>query len=301
MIRAALGTPTPDRLLKVAQALRLGVDHEQIYDSCKIDPWFIAQLKDDRRHGSARARARPAADAATVPRAQGHGLLRCAAGQAGRASEARGARRARRALDVHPVYKRIDTCAAEFASPTAYMYSTYEAGFAGAAAMRGAAERPRRRSSFSAAAPTASARASNSTIAAAMPPSRCRRPAIETIMVNCNPETVSTDYDTSDRLYFEPLTAEDVLEIVRAEERSGTLKGVIVQFGGQTPLKLAQALEDGERADPRHLARRHRPGGGPRPLQGADRAGSGSGSRETASPARRPRRAASPPRSASRS
>ena len=94
----------------------------------------------------------------------------------------------------------------------------------------------------------------------------------ETIMVNCNPETVSTDYDTSDRLYFEPLTEEDVLEIVRKEETNGTVKGVIVQFGGQTPLKLAAALERRAGAHPRHLARRHRPRRGPRPVQSPDRA-----------------------------
>jgi carbamoyl-phosphate synthase large subunit len=148
----------------------------------------------------------------------------------------------RRALDVHPVYKRIDTCAAEFASPTAYMYSTYEAPFSGK--------------------PQCEARPSDKEkiIILGGGPNRigqgiefdycCCHAAFslsdagyETIMVNCNPETVSTDYDTSDRLYFEPLTEEDVLEIVRTEETNGKVKGVIVQFGGQTPLKLAQALE----------------------------------------------------------
>ena len=96
-----------------------------------------------------------------------------------------------------------------------------------------------------------------------------REAGIETIMVNCNPETVSTDYDTSDRLYFEPLTAEDVIELARVEQRRGKLLGVIVQLGGQTPLKLAAALEAGPDPDPRHLARRHRPGRGPRALPAA--------------------------------
>ncbi len=138
------------------------------------------------------------------------------------------------------MYKRIDTCAAEFASPTAYMYSTYETPVRRRARSRTKASRPtRRRSSSSAAARTASARASSSTIAAVTPAFALRDAGFETIMVNCNPETVSTDYDTSDRLYFEPLTAEDVLEIVRVEQSRGTLHGVIVQFGGQTPLKLA--------------------------------------------------------------
>ncbi len=297
VVRAALGSPSPDRLLKVAQALRLGVDHEQIYDSCKIDPWFIDQLQDIvdceervRQHGlpqsAAQFRALKAFGFSDERLAKLAGL------------EASEVAARRRALDVHPVYKRIDTCAAEFASPTAYMYSTYEAGFAGP--------------------PQCEARpsAKEKIIILGGGPNRigqgiefdycCCHAAFalsaagyETIMINCNPETVSTDYDTSDRLYFEPLTEEDVLEIVRTEEKNGTVKGVIVQFGGQTPLKLAQALEQREGADPRHLARRHRLGGRPRPLQGADRALGLAGSRAAASPARprRPRR--SPPRSVS--
>jgi carbamoyl-phosphate synthase large subunit len=242
VVRAALGTPSPDRLLKVAQALRLGVDHAQIYDSCAIDPWFIEQLQDivdceDR----VRAHGLPK-DAANFRalKAMGFSDERLAKLSGLEASEVAARRRA---LDVHPVYKRIDTCAAEFASPTAYMYSTYEPGFAGP--------------------PVCEARPSNKEkiIILGGGPNRigqgiefdycCCHAAFalsavgyETIMINCNPETVSTDYDTSDRLYFEPLTEEDVLEIVRTEETSGKLKGVIVQFGGQTPLKLAQALEN---------------------------------------------------------
>ena len=242
VIREALGTPSPDRLLKVAQALRLGVDHEQIYNSCKIDPWFIEQLQDiidceDR----VRAHGLPK-DAANFRalKAMGFSDERLAKLSGLEASEVAARRRA---LDVHPVYKRIDTCAAEFASPTAYMYSTYESGFAGP--------------------PVCEARPSDKEkiIILGGGPNRigqgiefdycCCHAAFalsavgyETIMINCNPETVSTDYDTSDRLYFEPLTEEDVLEIVRTEEQSGKLKGVIVQFGGQTPLKLAQALEN---------------------------------------------------------
>ena len=242
VVRAALGTPSPDRLLKVAQALRLGVDHEQIYDSCKIDPWFIEQLQDivdcEER---VRAYGLPK-DAANFRalKAMGFSDERLAKLSGLEASEVAARRHA---LDVHPVYKRIDTCAAEFASPTAYMYSTYESGFAGP--------------------PVCEARPSDKQkiIILGGGPNRigqgiefdycCCHAAFalsavgyETIMVNCNPETVSTDYDTSDRLYFEPLTEEDVLEIVRTEEKNGKLKGVIVQFGGQTPLKLAQALEN---------------------------------------------------------
>jgi carbamoyl-phosphate synthase large subunit len=241
VIRAALGTPSPDRILKVAQALRLGFDEAQIFDACAIDPWFIRQLQDIidlearvREHGLPQG-----AGAFRTLKAYGFSDERLAALSGLEPGEV-GARR--RALDVHPVYKRIDTCAAEFASPTPYMYSTYEAGFAGP--------------------PQCEARPSDAAkiIILGGGPNRigqgiefdycCCHAAFalsaagyETIMVNCNPETVSTDYDTSDRLYFEPLTEEDVLEIVRKEESNGTLKGVIVQLGGQTPLKLAQALE----------------------------------------------------------
>ena len=149
----------------------------------------------------------------------------------------------RTALAVHPVYKRIDTCAAEFASPTAYMYSTYEAPFAG---------KPANEAQPSEATKVMILGGGPNRIGQGIEFDYCCCHAAfaladagyESIMVNCNPETVSTDYDTSDRLYFEPLTAEDVLEIIRIEQSKGTLKGVIVQFGGQTPLKLAQALKD---------------------------------------------------------
>ncbi|SPU77848.1 carbamoyl-phosphate synthase large subunit [Brucella suis] len=145
-------------------------------------------------------------------------------------------------LDVHPVYKRIDTCAAEFASPTAYMYSTYETPFVG---------QPRSEAEVSDRKKVVILGGGPNRIGQGIEFDYCCCHAAfalgdadyEAIMVNCNPETVSTDYDTSDRLYFEPLTAEDVLEILRVEKQKGTLHGVIVQFGGQTPLKLANALE----------------------------------------------------------
>ena len=156
---------------------------------------------------------------------------------------------------MHPVYKRIDTCAAEFASPTAYMYSTYETGFAGPPQCEARPSRrredhhPRRR-------PNRIGQGIEFDYCCCHAAFALSAAGFETIMVNCNPETVSTDYDTSDRLYFEPLTEEDVLEIVRTEEANGKVKGVIVQFGGQTPLKLAQALENAKGPDPRHLAGR---------------------------------------------
>ena len=251
VIRAALGMPTPDRLLKVAQAMRLGVDHEQIYASCSIDPWFLTRIQEIiDMEARVEAHGLPAS-ARAAARAEGDGLLGCAARQAGGARAKPRCAARRIALGVRPVFKRIDTCAAEFASPTAYMYSTYERGLV----MSETGEQEER--------PLDEAEPSerDKVIILGGGPNRigqgiefdyccCHacfalsKAGTETIMVNCNPETVSTDYDTSDRLYFEPLTAEDVLEIIAVEQSKGRLKGVIVQFGGQTPLKLAEALEE---------------------------------------------------------
>ncbi|WP_371421049.1 carbamoyl-phosphate synthase large subunit [Tardiphaga sp.] len=240
-IRAALGTPTPDRLLQVGQAMRLGWTDEEIFNSCKIDPWFLAEMR-----GIIDMEAKVKANG--LPgNAFGMRTLKAMGFSDGRLAVLAGKTEAdvkalRRSLNVRPVFKRIDTCAAEFASPTAYMYSTYESSFAGAFADE---SQPSDK---------------NKVIILGGGPNRIGQgiefdyccchacfaladAGYETIMVNCNPETVSTDYDTADRLYFEPLTAEDVLEIIDTERQNGTLHGVIVQFGGQTPLKLARALE----------------------------------------------------------
>ena len=144
----------------------------------------------------------------------------------------------RHALGVRPVYKTVDTCAGEFPALTPYHYSSYdlETEVAPSRAHEGRHHRLRAR--------TASARASSSTTRACTRRSRCSDAGYETVMVNCNPETVSTDYDTSDRLYFEPLTLEDVLEVLHAEAQSGEILGVICQLGGQTPLGLAKGIQD---------------------------------------------------------
>jgi carbamoyl-phosphate synthase large subunit len=241
VIRAALGAPAPDRLLKVAQALRLGFDHQQIYAACRIDPWFVAQIQDivDCEN---KVRAHGLPDTAAAFRelkAMGFSDARLAA-LAG-LSEPEVSRR-RRALGVHPVYKRVDTCAAEFRSPTAYMYSTYETGLDGEPSCE-AAPSDREKIIILGGGPNRIGQGIEFDYCCCHAAFALSKAGYETIMVNCNPETVSTDYDTSDRLYFEPLTDEDALEIVRTEKKNGTLKGVIVQFGGQTPLKLAQALE----------------------------------------------------------
>jgi carbamoyl-phosphate synthase large subunit len=240
-MRAAIGKPTPDRLLKVAQALRFGMSVAEVHEVTRIDPWFLDRLADIvaledkvRRHGLPRD-----ASNLRVLKAAGFSDARLAALAA---IEESGVADARAATGVAPVYKRIDTCAAEFASPTAYMYSTYETPFAGTLACE-ARPSEREKIVILGGGPNRIGQGIEFDYCCCHASFALRDAGYETIMINCNPETVSTDYDTSDRLYFEPLTSEDVLAILAKEQEAGTLKGVIVQFGGQTPLKLARAIE----------------------------------------------------------
>src|SRR5581483_2486785 len=209
-IRAALGTPTPDRLLQVAQAMRLGLSDEQIHAACRIDPWFLAQIRGIvDMEAQVRAKGLPAtAGAFRRLKAMGFSDARLAV-LAGR-TEAEVAA-ARHALGVRPVFKRIDTCAAEFASPTAYMYSSYETPFAGAPADE-AAPSDKNKIIILGGGPNRIGQGIEFDYCCCHAAFALSEAGYETIMVNCNPETVSTDYDTSDRLYFEPLTPEDVLE-----------------------------------------------------------------------------------------
>ena len=243
-VRAALGTPTPDRLLKVAQAMRLGFSDEEIHSSCRIDRWFLAQLRDlVNTEAQVRANGLPGSPGALrALKAMGFSDARLGT-LAGISSEAVTQRR--RALGVRPVFKRIDTCAAEFATPTAYMYSTYAAPFAGTAVCE-AAPSDNTKIVILGGGPNRIGQGIEFDYCCCHACFALKEAGYETIMINCNPETVSTDYDTSDRLYFEPLTSEDVLEIIDVERSRGHLHGVIVQFGGQTPLKLAHPLEQAE-------------------------------------------------------
>ncbi|MBI1203376.1 MAG: carbamoyl-phosphate synthase large subunit [Rhodopseudomonas sp.] len=240
-IRAALGTPTPDRLLKVAQAMRLGASDELIHNACRIDPWFLAELRGlIETEAAIVAKGLPTtAGAFRRLKAMGFSDKRLAKLSGG---DADAVMAARRKLGVRPVFKRIDTCAAEFASPTAYMYSTYETAFAGHMADE-ARPSDKKKVVILGGGPNRIGQGIEFDYCCCHACFALKDAGYETIMVNCNPETVSTDYDTSDRLYFEPLTPEDVLEIIETERSNGTLHGVIVQFGGQTPLKLADALE----------------------------------------------------------
>ena len=240
-IRAALGTPTPERLLKVAQAMRLGASDELIHNACRIDPWFLAELRGIvEAEAEIKAKGLPTTPA-PFRQLKAMGFSDKRLGKL-TGSDAETVTAKRRALGVRPVFKRIDTCAAEFASPTAYMYSTYEAPFAGQPVDE-AKPSDRKKVIILGGGPNRIGQGIEFDYCCCHACFALNEAGYETVMVNCNPETVSTDYDTSDRLYFEPLTPEDVLEIIDTERSNGTLHGVIVQFGGQTPLKLAEALE----------------------------------------------------------
>lgn len=241
-IRAALGSPTPDRLLTAAQAMRHGLSDDEIFAACQIEPWFLGQMRDlinleerVRAHG--------------LPQTPGalRSLKACGFSD-NRLAELAGVtpkevQELRHSLNVRPVFKKIDTCAAEFASPTPYMYSTYEVPF-GAEPVDEAEPTDAKKIIILGGGPNRIGQGIEFDYCCCHAAFALHDAGYETIMVNCNPETVSTDYDTSDRLYFESLTAEDVLEIVHKETSKGSLHGVIVQLGGQTPLNLAQALED---------------------------------------------------------
>jgi len=240
-IRAALSTPTPERILKVAQAMRLGFSDNDIHEFCRIDPWFLAEIR-ALVDGEAEIREKGLPKTAgAFRRLKGQGFSDARLATLTNLSEAEVTKR-RRALSVRPAYKRIDTCAAEFASPTAYMYSTYDPPFAGAPADE-ARPSDAKKIAILGGGPNRIGQGIEFDYCCCHAAFALKEAGFETIMINCNPETVSTDYDTSDRLYFEPLTAEDVLEILAREQTNGTLAGVIVQFGGQTPLKLADAIE----------------------------------------------------------
>ena len=225
--------PTEDRLIAVQQALWAGATVEQVHDACGIDPWFLDQIcliDDVAREVAAVATL----DAPTLRRAKRHGFsdAQLAALRGMPEAVVRGLRHA---LGIRPVFKTVDTCAAEFAALTPYHYSSYDEEDEVVAS-------DRRKVVILGSGPNRIGQGVEFDYSCVHAAFALRDAGFETIMVNCNPETVSTDYDTSDRLYFEPLTVEDVLEVVHAEQRSGELLGVVVQLGGQTPLGLADEL-----------------------------------------------------------
>ncbi|HWW65952.1 MAG TPA: carbamoyl-phosphate synthase large subunit [Sphingomonadaceae bacterium] len=269
-IAAELARPTPDRLLAAAQALREGFTVDDVHRITRYDPWFVERIAEIVRAEEMVCREGLPRDAAGLRRLKAMGfsdrrlawLALQSANLAGQkdAQAAGGGivhdavsaltggvtetevRALRHRLGVRPVFKRIDTCAAEFEARTPYMYSTYEAPAFGAPENE-AQPSGRRKIVILGGGPNRIGQGIEFDYCCCHACFALADAGYETIMVNCNPETVSTDYDTSDRLYFEPLTIEDVLEILHVEQEAGELVGVIVQFGGQTPLKLAEELE----------------------------------------------------------
>ncbi|TRD09921.1 carbamoyl-phosphate synthase large subunit [Erythrobacter insulae] len=272
VITAAISRRTPDRLLQVGQAFREGFSVEDIQNVTGYDPWFLRQIEaiiaaerevqsdglpqdaaglrrlksmgfSDKRLATLAVRSVGVAGGLAETQARRSGLLHDALQAMAGATSEEEVRQLRKKLGVFPVFKRIDSCAAEFEAITPYMYSTYEAPTFGEPECE-ANPSDRRKIVILGGGPNRIGQGIEFDYCCVHACFALAEQGFETIMVNCNPETVSTDYDTSDRLYFESLTAEDVLEILRVEQQSGELVGVIVQFGGQTPLKLAQALED---------------------------------------------------------
>jgi len=242
-LRASLSQPSPDRLLRIAQAFRHGLPLEDVHAACKFDPWFLHQIRDLVENESRVKAFGLPADAQNFRMLKSKGFSDVRLAQlAGKAEAEVSAQR--QGLGVRPVYKRIDTCAAEFESRTPYMYSTYESPAVSTGAPDcESAPTNARKIVILGGGPNRIGQGIEFDYCCCHAAFALSDAGFETIMVNCNPETVSTDYDTSDRLYFEPLTAEDVLELIAVEQRNGVLHGVIVQLGGQTPLKLAAALE----------------------------------------------------------
>ncbi len=241
-VTAALSKATPDRLRVIAQAMRHGLSDEDIHAVTSYDPWFLARIRE-----IVTTEARIRRDGLPVTEA-GLRALKMMGFTDARLAQLTGRdegqiARARQRLGVTAVFKRIDTCAAEFEAQTPYMYSTYETPSMGEVECE-ARPSNRKKVVILGGGPNRIGQGIEFDYCCCHACYALSDAGYETIMINCNPETVSTDYDTSDRLYFEPLTFEHVMEILRVEQENGTLHGVIVQFGGQTPLKLANALHD---------------------------------------------------------
>ncbi|QIG43481.1 carbamoyl-phosphate synthase large subunit [Nocardioides anomalus] len=228
-------TPHDGRLKKVMDTLRAGATAEEVHAATFIDPWFVDQLE-LINEVAAEVTAAPELTPGILRRAKRHGFSDAQIGKI-RGMSADVVRGVRHALGIRPVYKTVDTCAAEFAAATPYHYSSYD---------EESEVQPRERPAviILGSGPNRIGQGIEFDYSCVHASLALSEAGYETVMVNCNPETVSTDYDTSDRLYFEPLTLEDVLEVVHAEQQAGEVAGVICQLGGQTPLGLAQGLED---------------------------------------------------------
>jgi carbamoyl-phosphate synthase large subunit len=240
-ITKALAVQSPDRLRLIAQAMRHGLDDDSIHAVTRVDPWFLARIREIVAAEEALRRDGLPVTETGLRRLKAMGFTDARLARLTGRDEAQ-LRRARANLGVQAVFKRVDTCAAEFEAQTPYMYSTYEAPAMGDVECE-ARPSGRKKVVILGGGPNRIGQGIEFDYCCCHACFALSDAGFETIMINCNPETVSTDYDTSDRLYFEPLTLEHVLEILRVEQDAGTLAGVIVQYGGQTPLKLAHGLE----------------------------------------------------------
>lgn len=237
----AISKQTPDRMRTIAQAMRYGLSNDEIHGVTKFDPWFLDRIREIiEAEEQVRQNGLPTATA-DMRRLKMMGFTDARLANLTGFKEA-DVRKSRQGLGVTAVFKRIDTCAAEFEAQTPYMYSTYEAPMMGEVECE-ARPSDKKKVVILGGGPNRIGQGIEFDYCCCHACFSLTDAGYETIMINCNPETVSTDYDTSDRLYFEPLTFEHVMEILRIEQENGTLHGVIVQFGGQTPLKLANALE----------------------------------------------------------
>ena len=241
-IRARLALPTPDRILLIAEAIRHGFSVEEIHAACRYDPWFIRQIQGIvDAETSVRNTGLPSTKTGFLDLKK-IGFSDARLAELADCDEASVATQ-RAALSVHPVFKRVDTCAAEFESRTPYMYSSYEGDGTWDPECE-ANPTARDKVIILGGGPNRIGQGIEFDYCCVHAAYSLKEAGYETIMVNCNPETISTDYDTSDRLYFEPLTVETLRDIIRVEQTSGRVAGVIVQLGGQTPLKLAKSLSD---------------------------------------------------------
>ncbi|RVW07139.1 carbamoyl-phosphate synthase large subunit [Prescottella agglutinans] len=238
----AIKVPTDGRMYQIAQAFELGATLEQLFDATKIDPWFLDQMQQIVELGD-KVRSAETFGETELRFTKHHGFSdrQVAALRPQQFADEDAVRAYRDELNVHPVYKTVDTCAAEFEAKTPYHYSTYELDPEAETEVAPQAERPK--VLILGSGPNRIGQGIEFDYSCVHAAQTLSEAGYETVMVNCNPETVSTDYDTADRLYFEPLTFEDVLEVYRAETLSGTVAGVIVQLGGQTPLGLAKRLK----------------------------------------------------------
>ena len=232
--------PTPETLLQAAQSLREGGSVAAVSEACGYDPWFVARMEEMVAVEAEVKSGGLPDDAESMRRLKRMGFSDARLGHLCGLSEGQ-ARERRHALGVRPVFKRIDSCAAEFEAHTPYLYSCYEMGVEGLEACE-AAPSSKRKALILGSGPNRIGQGIEFDYCCCHAAFALKEMGVESIMVNCNPETVSTDYDTSDRLYFEPLTLENVLEIIEVERRAGEFLGVVVQFGGQTPLGLAHGL-----------------------------------------------------------